>query len=58
MKVRTRAVAPRRTVCEACGTPWLFWRKKNRLRADGHAKHVWCPACRDVTLHREAPPPG
>lgn len=40
-------------VCEFCGLEFPIWRKASRLKTDEHVKHMYCPACRRVTAHRQ-----
>ena len=39
--------------CENCNTIFPLYRHKNRLRGNGHIKHVWCYKCREYTAHVE-----
>lgn len=35
--------------CPQCGTVNIIWRKKSKLKKDGHLKHMYCPICKEVT---------
>jgi len=40
-------------VCPKCGNVSYIWRRGNRLKKEGHVKHMWCPVCEEVTGHVE-----
>jgi len=39
--------------CQACGSRYVVYRKKGRLRPRGHIKHLWCIVCKERTPHIE-----
>lgn len=39
--------------CERCHERFGIYRKPGKRRKKGHAKHMWCPWCKQVTRHRE-----
>lgn len=40
-------------ICSECGNVFPIFRKVNKLKKDGHIKHLWCYKCKDVTAHIE-----
>lgn len=39
--------------CRVCGNVFFIWRKRSRLRARGHIKHLYCYVCKVDTAHFE-----
>lgn len=53
MTRKSRFVEIHKCICEECGHVMFVPRANSYFRKDNHKKHMYCPHCKERTLHIE-----